>query len=91
VKKSLDEMLWILGIEEVKSNLGPKGDSLEALAKELGAVGKTSDEILDSLIKMREDARKSKDYAKGDLIRDKLKEIGIVIEDKPDGTRWKVE
>ncbi len=91
VEKSLEEMLWILGIEEVKSGISSKKDSLEALAKELGAEGNSPEEILDSLIKMREDARKNKDYAKGDMIRDKLKEIGIIIEDKPDGTRWKVE
>jgi cysteinyl-tRNA synthetase len=91
VKKSLEDMLWILGIEEVKSDLGSKTDAIEALAKELGAEGSGPDEVLDSLIKMREDARKNKDYAKGDLIRSKLKEIGIIIEDKPDGTRWKLE
>lgn len=89
VKESLGQMLWILGIEEVKSSLGPKAGALEKLAKELGAEEGTPEQILDSLIRMREEARKNKDYAKGDSIRDKLKEIGIVIEDKPDGTRWK--
>ncbi len=91
VKESLLEMLWILGIEEKKSGISSKKDALESLAKELGAQGDTPEEVLDSLIKMREDARKNKDYAKGDLIRDKLKAIGILIEDKPDGTRWKID
>lgn len=46
------------------------------------------EEIL-NLIKEREKARKEKDFKKADLIRDKLKEKGIILEDTPYGTRWK--
>ena len=41
------------------------------------------------LITKREEARKNKDYATGDKIRDQLKKRGIIIEDTPEGTRWK--
>ena len=41
------------------------------------------------LITDREEARKEKDWKSADSIRDKLKEMGIVIEDKEDGPRWK--
>ncbi len=41
------------------------------------------------LIAKRDEARKSKDYATSDKIRNQLKEQGILIEDTPDGTRWK--
>jgi cysteinyl-tRNA synthetase len=39
------------------------------------------------LIAEREEARKKKDFAKADKIRDKLMEMGVVIEDTPYGTR----
>lgn len=47
------------------------------------------DEIM-ALIKKREEARKNKDFATADKIRDELFKRGIVLEDTKDGTRWKV-
>jgi len=44
---------------------------------------------IEKLIKEREDARKNKDFAKSDKIRDDLKKKGIVLEDTPQGVRWK--
>jgi len=45
---------------------------------------------IDQFIKERDEARKSKDFKKADLLRDQLKEMNIDIEDRPDGTIWKV-
>ncbi len=90
-EKALEEMVWILGLEERKKSLESKKDAVFALLEELGAEKpQTVEEALSTLIKMREDARKNKDYSKGDMIRSKLREIGIILEDKPDGTRWKM-
>lgn len=44
---------------------------------------------IESLISLRLDAKKAKDYAKADEIRNKLKEMGIILEDTPQGTKWK--
>ena len=41
------------------------------------------------LISKREEARKKKDFATADAIRDDLKERGIILEDTPQGVRWK--
>ena len=41
------------------------------------------------LIEERETARKQKDWSKSDEIRDTLKSKGIIIEDSPEGTRWR--
>ncbi|MBI2658349.1 cysteine--tRNA ligase [Candidatus Woesearchaeota archaeon] len=44
---------------------------------------------LKKLIEERERARKEKDFAKADEIRNQLKEKGIILEDTKDGVRWK--
>jgi cysteinyl-tRNA synthetase len=53
-------------------------------------VGLTEEDI-NSFIKDREDARKMTDWAKADAIRNELLEKGIVLEDKPGATAWRVK
>jgi cysteinyl-tRNA synthetase len=45
-------------------------------------------QVMELVLEIRLKARKNKDWATADLIRDRMKEIGIVIEDTPDGARW---
>lgn len=47
------------------------------------------DEEIESLIQERIDARKNRNFARADEIRDLLKEKNIILEDTPQGTRWK--
>lgn len=47
------------------------------------------DSEIEALIKEREEARASRDFAKSDQIRDLLKEKGVVVEDTANGTVWK--
>ena len=47
-----------------------------------------SDPRIDALVAERETARKAKDFATSDRIRDELAAEGIVIKDSPDGPRW---
>lgn len=46
------------------------------------------DDKINELVKRRDEARKNKDWATSDELRDKLKEMGITIQDTPQGTRW---
>jgi len=47
--------------------------------------------LMEILIELRATARKNKDWATADTIRDRLTESGVVLEDRPEGTTWKVE
>lgn len=44
---------------------------------------------IETLIEKRTEAKKNKDWATADAIRNELKERGIVLEDSPSGTTWK--
>ena len=48
-------------------------------------------EEVEGLIAARAQARKEKDWVRADEIRDKLAEMSIILEDKPEGTRWRVK
>jgi cysteinyl-tRNA synthetase len=57
----------------------------------LGILGKEKgglDSEIETLIAEREDARKRKDFARSDEIRDRLKDMGITLEDTPQGVKW---
>jgi len=58
----------------------------------LGLVYNRKEKVLDSdieaLIEKRTEARKAKDFKTADEIRDKLKEMGIILEDTPQGVKW---
>jgi cysteinyl-tRNA synthetase len=48
------------------------------------------EDLIRLLVDLRMAARKNKDFATSDAIRNQLAEIGVVLEDRPDGTSWKV-
>jgi cysteinyl-tRNA synthetase len=56
-----------------------------------GAGDRPDPEEVERLIKERSEARARKDWAKADGIRDFLRERGVVLEDGPEGTRWRFE
>lgn len=68
-------------------------ETFDQLGEVLGIHFKVEDEILDeeieALIEERNNARKNRDFAKSDEIRDKLLSMNIVLEDTRQGTRWK--
>jgi cysteinyl-tRNA synthetase len=48
-----------------------------------------SDADVEALIQQRQQARKSRDFAKADAVRKQLADAGIILEDTKDGLRWK--
>ena len=69
-----------------KNNKDFWGESESALTKE--DLYPKDDEI-EALIEARNEARKSKNWAEADRIRDELKAMGIEIKDTPNGVEWK--
>jgi cysteinyl-tRNA synthetase len=64
--------------------------------KVLGVIGEVKKEEklpkeAEELIRKREEARKAKDWKKADEIRVQLKAMGIIMEDTPQGVKWRVE
>lgn len=59
----------------------------------LGIITEKKKEILDSdieaLIEERQAARKAKNFARADEIRDQLSDMGIILEDTREGVKWK--
>lgn len=49
------------------------------------------DNEIEKIIEQRNEARKSKNWAEADRIRDELKAMGIVLEDTPHGVKWRRE
>ncbi|MCR4925599.1 MAG: cysteine--tRNA ligase [Clostridiales bacterium] len=49
------------------------------------------DEEVEKLIEQRNNARKEKNWAEADRIRDELKAKGIVLEDTPQGVKWSIQ
>jgi len=45
--------------------------------------------LINLIIEVRQESRKKKDWASADRIRDGLKKLGIILEDTPQGVRWK--
>ncbi len=74
---TLRELTAILGLFATK----PEADSSE----DAGLV----DQLMNLVIEIRANSRKKKDFETSDLIRDRLTECGITLEDRKDGTLWR--
>ena len=53
------------------------------------AAGDLDAEAIDTLIEQRRSAKRERDYARADAIREQLSAAGIMLEDTPEGTLWR--
>jgi len=78
-------------VDDLFRRLG--GDCLGIVKNQYPQTGAVDDEMVDKLVQNfivhRNEARKNKEFAVADAIREELDEIGIVLEDKPEGTVWR--
>ena len=83
-RATLDAMMLVL--RELTGTLGLflKEPQPQAGGDDDGLVGR----LMDLVIEIRARARAGKDFATADLVRNRLTEAGIALEDRSDGTRW---
>ena len=81
IADSLETVDKVLGVMQLGRGPTPSAEAV-------GAAG--ADSEIQALVDEREGARKAKDYARADAIREKLKERGVVVQDTPEGPVWRV-
>ncbi|MGB9802766.1 cysteine--tRNA ligase [Desulfofundulus sp.] len=79
--QSFNEVLGLFRVEEGTGRILIEGRHAKSNGLE--------EALLDLLLEVRQQARARKDWATADHIRDRLKELGIILEDTPGGVRWK--
>jgi cysteinyl-tRNA synthetase len=60
-------------------------------AKAESSQGRLTAPLLDLFVQLRTQVRKEKNFRLADDIRNRLAELGVVLEDRPDGTSWRIE
>ena len=85
---AIHEIVSVLGIEIEEERLDDIAQLVGELGAEFGVDGGSPDEVVSRLIEMRAQARAERDFARSDLIRDRLTNAGVVVEDTSDGARW---
>ncbi len=78
----------LAAIDQTYRTLG--GDILGLVSDKVSGSPDLEEDLIRILVDLRAAARKNKDYATSDSIRDQLAEIGVILEDRPDGTVWKI-
>jgi len=74
--ETLREMCSIIGIFEGREGKKPSRD--------------ISTELVNLIVEIRDEARRKNDWETADRIRDRLKKIGVILEDTAEGTKWRV-
>jgi cysteinyl-tRNA synthetase len=81
-KTTVGDDKLVSGLKELLFELRPDAQDLSGL---------NADGIMRLLIEQRAAARKAKDFGQADLIRKRLTDLRITLEDRPGGTGWRVE
>ena len=63
---------------------------LEGAGREREPVDAQLQARVESLVNRRQEARKLRDFAEADRLRDELTGLGVLMEDTPAGTTWKL-
>lgn len=84
-----------INIDSSKELIQKVLDFIRELGKPLGILQESTkvnlEDEIEELINKRQEARKNRDFAMADKIRDDLKARGIILEDTPQGVRWHIE
>jgi cysteinyl-tRNA synthetase len=87
---AMDSGEFLAGNVENARSLLERFDSIaDVLTPTVKAEGGMSDEEIEKLIAERQQAKKARNFARGDEIRKQLQDAGIILEDTKEGARWK--
>jgi cysteinyl-tRNA synthetase len=91
-----DGKITIWSLIEIDKMLKRLGGDVLGIISENSLKDQKADEaplqiLVNNLIEKRNQAKKNKDFKYADAIRDGLSEAGIVLEDTPDGTTWRMK
>ncbi len=64
--------------------------ALWILTKPTAGDDKLVNDLIELLITLRTEAKQNKNYQLSDTIRDRLKELGVVLQDSKEGTSYKI-
>ena len=78
----------VLGIID-PSSMKPAAGNAKEDEGELANAEKIVEGLVELLLDVRARAREAKEYGVSDMIRDRLAEMDIIVEDTRDGARWK--
>ena len=85
---AIHEVLMVLGLEVEAESLDDIAQLVTEVGAEFGVDGGDPVEVVSRLMELRATARAERDFVRSDLIRDRLTDAGIVLEDTSDGARW---
>ncbi|MBC8073336.1 MAG: cysteine--tRNA ligase [Deltaproteobacteria bacterium] len=88
--RCLARHLHVLGVETVDAALYPELAADGLPVADAGESTLPLRAVIDRLLEQRAAARKAKDFARADLIRDILGDAGVIIEDTAKGARWEL-
>ncbi len=77
---------WLGNLALVDTVLGVGGSDPYAWFQH--GIAPEEKERIEALIAQRNEAKKAKDFARADAIRDELKTLGVALMDTPEGTKW---
>ena len=87
---SFDGVLSLSLLEKAQARRQERAKTQKAAASQGGyTVTGEGDADIDALVLARGQAKKAKDFAKADQLRDQLKEMGVEVTDVPGGAVWK--
>jgi cysteinyl-tRNA synthetase len=81
----------LAAIDALYSDLGGKVLGIIPQAEAATANASLQDGLIKLLIELRAQARAEKQFARSDQIRDRLKALGVILEDHADGTTYRIE
>jgi len=79
---SVRAMLDVLGLDPLDERWSAAGGD--------GRLARATDGLVSLALEQRQAARARKDFAAADAIRDQLTNLGVTVEDTPDGPRWEL-